>query len=290
MSRSGATTAALLLAALVAGCVMDRPAPVADFSLRSTQASPQEPPDSYVVRRGDTLYSIAFRFGMDYRTLARLNDIEQPYTIYPGQRLRFEPGKASRQAQAESAPGDRVVVAEPLPEDSPARTVSVPEPQSDSSDSDAPERRPERPSEATRQAGGTAPAHAATSNDGPPSKWRWPARGPLLATFSAGDSSRNGIKIGGKAGDDVVASASGVVVYSGSGLIGYGELIIVKHGSSYLTAYGHNRKRLVSEGERVDAGQRIAEMGSTGAPRPMLHFEIRRDGKPVDPLTFLPDR
>ena len=120
--------------------------------------------------------------------------------------------------------------------------------------------------------------------------WRWPAQGQLVSTFAAGNPTRQGIDIAGRAGDPVRAAADGSVVYSGNGLIGYGELIIVKHNSSFLSAYGHNRKRLVKEGDRVQAGQVIAEMGSSGANRDSLHFEVRRNGKPANPLDFLPRR
>jgi lipoprotein NlpD len=119
--------------------------------------------------------------------------------------------------------------------------------------------------------------------------WRWPADGSLIKRFQAGDAIP-GIEIGGKSGDPVRAAADGVVVYSGNGLVGYGELIIVKHNDSYLSAYGHNSKRLVKEGQRVTAGQQIAEMGSTGASRDELQFQIRKDGNPVDPLGYLPSR
>jgi len=120
--------------------------------------------------------------------------------------------------------------------------------------------------------------------------WRWPAKGSLLDRFMAGDATRQGIDIAGSAGEPVLAASDGVVVYSGSGLVGYGELIIIKHSDEWLSAYGHNRKRLVQEGQRVKGGQPIAEMGSTGAPRDELHFEIRRNGRPVDPMQYLPGR
>jgi lipoprotein NlpD len=120
--------------------------------------------------------------------------------------------------------------------------------------------------------------------------WRWPGNGPLIAQFSAGDPTRQGLDIAGKAGDRVIAAADGSVVYSGNGLLGYGELIIIKHNASFLSAYGHNRKRLVQEGETVKAGQQIAEMGTSTANRDLLHFEIRRNGRPVNPLDFLPSR
>ena len=134
----------------------------------------------------------------------------------------------------------------------------------------------------------TAPAVAAPASSG--FAWRWPAQGVLLATYVAGDNTRQGIDIGGSSGQPVVAAGDGVVVYSGAGLVGYGELIIVKHNEQWLSAYGHNRVRLVAEGQKVKAGQQIAEMGRSGTDREKLHFEIRYNGKPVDPLLYLPKR
>ena len=120
--------------------------------------------------------------------------------------------------------------------------------------------------------------------------WRWPTDGNVFGSFAAGDPTRQGIDIAGRAGQPVRAAADGVVVYSGSGLVGYGELVIVKHNDQWLSAYGHNRARLVNEGQLVKAGQQIAEMGRSGAARDMLHFEIRHNGKPVDPQAYLPKR
>jgi len=117
--------------------------------------------------------------------------------------------------------------------------------------------------------------------------WRWPASGSVIKRFNAGDAIP-GIEIAGRAGDAVRAAAGGVVVYSGNGLVGYGELVIIKHNDSFLSAYGHNRKRLVKEGQQVSSGQQIAEMGSTGTTRDELQFQIRKDGSPVDPLKYLP--
>jgi lipoprotein NlpD len=121
-------------------------------------------------------------------------------------------------------------------------------------------------------------------------EWRWPADGAVVSGFAVGDPTRQGVDIAGKAGQPVRAAADGVVVYSGSGLVGYGELVIIKHNGQWLSAYGHNRARLVNEGAVVKAGQQIAEMGRSGATRDMLHFEIRYNGKPVDPQTYLPMR
>lgn len=120
--------------------------------------------------------------------------------------------------------------------------------------------------------------------------WLWPADGQVISTYLAGEPTRQGLDIAGSAGQPVRAASDGVVVYSGAGLVGYGELIIIKHNSEWLSAYGHNRKRMVSEGQKVSAGQQIAEMGRTAAPRDMLHFEIRFDGKPVDPQLYLPKK
>ncbi|MGV8959162.1 MAG: peptidoglycan DD-metalloendopeptidase family protein [Stenotrophomonas sp.] len=118
--------------------------------------------------------------------------------------------------------------------------------------------------------------------------WRWPADGVVVGRYVAGETTKQGVDIAGASGQSVRAAGPGVVVYSGAGLVGYGELIIIKHNEQWLSAYGHNRKRLVNEGQNVKAGEQIAEMGRTGAARDMLHFEIRYNGKPVDPLLYLP--
>src|SRR5690606_31920047 len=138
---------------------------------------------------------------------------------------------------------------------------------------------------ATQPARRTAPASPPVARAAPaasPFAWRWPADGTVLSTYVAGNPTRQGIDVGNGEGTPVRAAADGVVVYSGSGLVGYGELVIVKHDDNWLSAYGHNRARLVNEGQGVKAGQQIAEMGHTGAARDMLHFEIRYNGKPVD--------
>lgn len=143
-----------------------------------------------------------------------------------------------------------------------------------------------KPSTTPSQRQATAPAAPPASE----LAWRWPAEGAVVTTFAGGDPTRQGIDIAGKAGQSVRAAADGVVVYSGSGLVGYGELVIVKHNDQWLSAYGHNRARLVNEGALVKAGQQIAEMGRSGAARDMLHFEIRYNGKPVNPQGYLPAR
>ena len=207
------------------------------------------------VQRGDTLYGLAFRNGIDFRDLAAWNNIGVPYVIYPGQSLRLYPSGGT----AVTAPRGS----------QPSVPLRVP-----------PAAVPARP---------TTPQPAPTpSNSG--FAWRWPAEGQVIGRFVAGDATKQGVDIGGSGGQAVRAAGDGVVVYSGAGLVGYGELIIIKHSEAWLSAYGHNRKRLVNEGQNVKAGQQIAEMGRSGAARDMLHFEIRYNGKPVDPLLYLPKR
>lgn len=209
-----------------------------------------------VVQRGQNVYRIATENGLTALDLALWNDIPPPYTIHPGQRLRLYPGgQGGVAAQTASKPTSSTP--------SKPATPAAPRP--------------------------TAPAPVvvpATSN----LAWRWPADGSVVATYAGGDPTRQGVDIAGKAGQPVRVAADGVVVYSGSGLVGYGELVIVKHNDQWLSAYGHNRARLVNEGQIVKVGQQIAEMGRSGASRDMLHFEIRYNGKPVDPQQYLPKR
>ena len=219
------------------------------------------------VERGETLYGIAFRNGIDFRDLAAWNNIASPYTIYPGQTLRLYPVGGSRPATttAGTATG--------------GTTVATGKP---------------RPATSTGTVGTVATAPKPVASPSAPASsgfsWRWPADGHVISRYVAGDAGRQGIDIAGSSGQAVRAGADGVVVYSGAGLVGYGELIIIKHSEAWLSAYGHNRKRLVNEGQNVKAGQQIAEMGSSGAAREMLHFEIRYNGKPVDPQIYLPSR
>jgi lipoprotein NlpD len=207
------------------------------------------------VQRGDTLYGVAFRNGIDFRDLAAWNGIGSPYTIYPGQSLRLYPS-GGRNIASTSSPRPAPPVG-PRPAPVPAKPVATATP--------------------------AAPANSGVS-------WRWPADGAVIGRFVAGDATKQGVDIAGSSGQPVRAAGDGVVVYSGGGLVGYGELIIVKHNEAWLSAYGHNRTRLVNEGQNVKAGQQIAEMGRSGTARDMLHFEIRYNGKPVDPQSYLPRR
>jgi lipoprotein NlpD len=210
-----------------------------------------------VVQRGDTVYRLATSNGISSLDLAMWNGIAPPYTIYPGQRLRLYP---SAHGAGRPPPPPPRPVAGATQRPAPIRPTQTPP-------------RPTPPPPAT--------SHIA---------WRWPADGQVVTRFVAGEPTKQGIDIAGNAGQPVRAAGDGVVVYSGAGLVGYGELVIIKHDEQWLSAYGHNRTRLVNEGARVSAGQQIAEMGRSGAARDMLHFEIRYHGKPVDPLQYLPRR
>ena len=211
----------------------------------------------YVVRRGDTLYSIAWQQGLNVKQLAGMNGIRSPYTIYTGQRLRVRPGTKSPPAVRTHTP-----VSRPKPVPPAARKTA-----------------PDRPVAADKP----APKLPAVVK-----YWVWPVKGPVISGYHPNSPGKKGIDIGGKKGQSVKAAAAGKVVYSGSGLVGYGRLIIIKHNETLLSAYGHNSKLLVSEGEYVKAGQVIANMGSSGTDRTRLYFEIRKNGKPVNPLRYLP--
>jgi lipoprotein NlpD len=206
----------------------------------------------YRVNKSETLYAIAWRYRLDYRDLARWNNIPAPYRIYPGQELVL--------SDPAGLPEHR------RPQQQTAKTVKT-----------------EKTSHSTSGNNAIKPPPVQS----PPKKWIWPAQGKLLRKFAGERSTSQGIDIGGKFGQDILASADGAVVYSGSGLAGFGKLIIIKHNDTYISAYAHNSELLVQEGQSIQSGQKIAEMGKDqGSPR--LHFEIRRQGKPVDPLKYLP--
>lgn len=273
MTRGTANTvvrslaAAALLAALN-GCSGRYAAPLDEELSEVSEPAPVVRPSAparaahgeYVIKQGDTLYGIAWRFKLDYQVLARWNGIGPPYRIYPGQRLRLSPpaataapaiGASTRKAATAAPPA----AVSPSPAKPPAIAATA-----------------SRAGGAARIIGGIA--------------WQWPAQGRVESADSV--LGERGINIFGARGQSVRAAAAGRIVYSGSGLVGYGKLIIIEHNDTYLSAYAHNDRLLVAEGARVVGGQQIAEMGSTGARQVMLHFEIRRGGKPVPPLEFLP--
>lgn len=321
----------------LAGCASNPPASVEERSFGDSGASAgstvRKIPTqtlaiggTYRVVRGDTLYAIAFKHGVDYRDLAAWNRIVPPYRIYAGQELRLSVPATStgaaapvagtataatapersvaapasmRSVMAQNPHVDNDTLSPPVPtasvgappvrEATPPATAPVAAP---AAPTPAPAAVPQKPA-AVPLVVGQAPAKpdesAAQLNAGGVT-WRWPGNGKVVGTYVSGDQTRQGIDIAGKAGDSVQAAADGEVVYSGNGLLGYGELIIVKHNASFLSAYGYNRKRLVQEGDKIHAGQQIAEMGLSAGAREELHFEIRKNGKPVNPLDYLPVR
>jgi lipoprotein NlpD len=243
----------------------------------------------YVVEPGDTLYAVAFRLGVDYRTLASLNDIDQPYVIRVGQALKTVPNAAPEGAAAAL--------------ETSAAQVSDTQRASETSVTSAAGNGAARATEGESITATAKPA-ATKPEPGPPShtlstaktptpnapvdRWSWPAEGKVSRAYSA--ERHKGIDLVGERGSAVMATAAGVVVYAGTGVTGYGALLIVKHNDTYLSAYGHNDALLVAEGQRVEAGQVIARMGSTSSDSVKLHFEIRRNGRPVNPTSLLPQR
>ena len=281
------------LIALVAGllllgaCVKSAVAPVAQRAevkvaepvviqrgrvIQPGQAGPATPAATpgregyHIVARGDTLYSIAWRYNLDYRPLARWNTILAPYTIYPGQfiRLKAPAGQTDSAAQTESAATQKTRTAASKPKAAVNKA--------------APARK--KPAPAARQKPPAARAGRIA--------WSWPASGRLIPADSP--IARQGLSISGQSEQSIKTAAAGEVVYSGSGLRGYGKLIIIKHSEMYLSAYAHNSRLLVNEGDKVSQGQTISRMGQDASGRYLLHFEIRRNGKPVDPRKYLPDR
>jgi lipoprotein NlpD len=216
------------------------------------------------VSAGDTLFSIAWRYGVDYKKLAEFNGIRPPYTIYPAQKIRVDMRGANVQntnvGNAGLTAKNSQVKVEPSES---SRSIKRPDVSPKSTNSSAVQSAP---------------------------KWQWPSSGKLIALFQGDSGLNKGIDLSGKLGEPVLAAASGRVVYAGSGLSGYGKLLIVKHNDIFLSAYAHNDEISVKEGDFVKAGQRIADMGSSGTDRVKLHFEIRSEGSPVDPLKFLPKR
>jgi lipoprotein NlpD len=279
---------------LLAGCATPRsPAPVEDRNVPNRPAppptvapppapTPVEPPKAtnnenagkpgfYTVKPGDTMIRIGLETGQNWKDLVKWNNLDNPNVIEVGQVLRVVP------PGTETGPTTRPI---------------------------APAKIETRPLDARSAASAASGASAAPVAAAPPASgsvatptprdaddeitWQWPAAGSLLSAFEEGKA--KGLTIGGKVGDPVVAAAEGRVVYAGSGLRGYGNLVILKHNNTYLTAYAHNQVLIVKEDQNVRRGQKIAEMGATDSDRVQLHFEIRRQGKPIDPAKLLPPR
>lgn len=273
-------------------------------------------PDDYPVSSGDTIYSIAWKYEIDPFELARWNNLSSPYRIYPGQRLTMKPGQSATASQASTRKSTSTTTSRPdsitVRKGDTLNALAIKYRMSarqlasinglrhpyviktgQTLNLTAAKTRP-----ATTTASGKTTRTASTSSktsgtslsaDNKNIIWQWPVKGRLITTFKSNKTGRKGIDIAGKEGTGIRAAAAGKVVYSGNGLISYGNLVIIKHNRSYLSAYAHNRKLLVKEGEAIKAGQKIAELGKTGADSPRLHFEIRKNGKPVNPLKYLPN-
>ena len=256
----------LCVVTFLVSCSTTPHAPVINRGTSDNRAPPtvskHTPPSAYdpaaatrgyhVVVTGDTLYSIAWRYGFDYRNLAQWNDIAPPYVIYPKQVIRLHSRTAPASERGHRGPAEHG-------KKTAAHGIVI------NRSPDAPARNP--------------PNNAAIS-------WQWPTSGRIVTSDSP--TSKKGIDISGKMGQSITAAAAGEVVYSGSGLLGYGKLIIIKHNDTFLSAYAHNEKILVKEGDKVSTGDKIATMGVGSNGKPLLHFEIRQDGRPVSPLDHLP--
>lgn len=292
---AAATLVAVLLSACGAPAPSNRRAPIEERGVNreiNVPATPRPPTSArkiHVVQKGDTLYSIAFVNGVDYREVAELNHLSDPSAIKIGQQLSLDvPLNDVASAKPEIKPiavqprpalggvrlqpkvgkliyaEDALAKAERMQEDAtstPARVAITPKP--------------------------SAPILAKNEDADEPMEWGMPTSGKVIAGFSE-SANRKGVDIAGKRSQVIVASAAGKVVYSGSGLRGYGKLIIIKHNKTFLSAYAHNDQIVVKEGQSVSKGQKIAEMGNTDAEQVKLHFEIRKLGKPVDPAKYLP--
>ncbi len=209
----------------------------------------------HVVQEGETFYTLAWRYNRDFKALAHINGLQPPYKLYVGQKIKLS-GAAPVMAKRTLEPAAPVVASSSAvtPNASPqSKTISL-------------------PSQLKENVA-----------------WQWPARGSIIAYFSS-QNGQKGIDIGGQNGQPVITAAPGVVVYSGSGLRGYGQMVIVKHNDQFLSAYAHNSRLLVKEGDVIKAQTKIAEMGQTDTESVRLHFEIRKNGQPVNPMLYLPRR
>jgi lipoprotein NlpD len=323
MMLSRVCISSFLIALTVAGCATKAPAPVAERTRpgSSAQSKPESPvpvpstpvarPGYYIVKPGDTLIRIALDQGQNYRDIAAWSGLENANLIEVGQELRVRPPESAAVSRPVSSnggevrPAAAVVNSDGVRREPKGGKVAYSEqawalaqkPEApvvlakiDAKPEVRPEAKPEVKAEPVKPEAKddkkAEPAKPAGSDD--KIDWAWPASGKIIAGFN--ETSSKGVDLSGKPGDPVLAAAGGRVVYAGTGLRGYGKLVIVKHDNSYLSAYAHNQSLLVKEGQAVSKGQKIAELGDTDSDRPKLHFEIRRQGKPVDPGKYLPPR
>jgi lipoprotein NlpD len=283
--------------------VIDRPAPAA--ANKYQRPHPVTPPapapeeskadarGSYTVRKGDTLLRIALDNGQNYRDLVAWNNLADPDDIKVGQVLRVSPpDRANGNGSGLAGTNPITLPGVDKPAAPPKKTVprgdKKPFSEGNLADAQKDDSPGLNPKAVERPSGALAAGSTVTANDDEKLSWMWPSNGRIIATFDEGKN--KGIDIAGKLGQQVMAAGSGKVMYAGSGIRGYGNLVIVKHSNSLLSAYAHNRAILVKEGQSVTKGEAIAEMGDSDADTVKLHFEIRQQGKPVDPSKFLPSR
>lgn len=285
---------------LLAGCKVsgNRRAPIEDRNspVKQSQAPErktlqrQQDSDSrfHVVQKGDTLYSIAFDNGLDYREVAEQNNIEDPSSIHIGQQIKLAPSQdlAGERPRIDSKPLPASPSAPIARKDQPKIAKLPYSPQAVAQIEKMQQEPDTQPVVVAVAVPAVKPVQEPDSGSDDGLEWGIPTKGKVVGEFSE-SANRKGVDIAGTKGQPVLASAAGKVVYSGSGLRGYGKLVIIKHNKTFLSAYAHNEQILVKEGQNVTRGQKIAEMGNTDADQVKLHFEIRKFGKPVDPSKFL---
>lgn len=285
----------LAVTMLLFACSHHAPAPVIDLSASGNSKNADKyanrdnrnrklirlEKQTHLVKPGDTLFSIAWRYSLDYKSLAKVNHLKA-YRIYPGQQLKLTPENKNNERVFSSesllAAINKEILNKPVKASKQTKTERTANHKVTSKKK--PKSRSSRV--ANHRKLNKKNAHSSIKH------WIWPVNGKIINHFSTRSNQNKGLDIAGKIGTPVRATAKGKVVYSGSGLRGYGRLVIIKHNDNYLSAYAHNKKIHVEENEFVKAGQRIADLGSSGSDREKLHFEIRYKGKPVDPLNYLP--
>jgi lipoprotein NlpD len=269
--------------------VEDRSAPQPTTPAKTVVEEPKDKEGYYTVHKGDTLIRIAFDRGLNYRDLAAWNNLANPDDIKVDQVLRLTQPEGVQVAAVPTPPA--IEKTPPPPRKSTPKGEKRPYSDSAVADLQKSDERADKPALVASLAPAPAPAvppAAAVSAEDRDLSWTWPSDGRVVAQFDEGKN--KGIDIAGRAGQQVLAAERGKVMYAGSGIRGYGNLVIVKHSNSLLSAYAHNRSILVKEGQEVRRGQAIAEMGDSDTDTVKLHFEIRQQGKPVDPSKFLPNR
>lgn len=268
-----------LLFILTACSSSHRPAPVVDIksNIRASQYNKGTIKSStHIVRRGETLYSIAWRSNTDIRMIAQLNNISHPYKIFPGQKIQLA-------QKAENTRNSK-------PSKQKLNNYSKSKVKKELKKAVASTKKQEYGESVSRQKTSKNSNYSASKFSKKIRKWQWPAKGKIVSYFSTKQEGNKGIDIAGQQGNKIVAAANGTVVYAGSGLRGYGKLVIIKHNDDYLSAYAHNDEILVKEQQDVKAGEKVAKMGDTDTDRFMLHFEVRFRGKSVNPMKYLPKK